>query len=117
VQIEQLAAGLQQLEAMGAALGNQQALAAPRESSRAYHWPQLGELGRRSTATSHTRPRRHHAHGLGAAEVHLGDGAIAPGLAEGRLLGAEGIEKGAAVIAKRLEHQLEISCGRDALGD
>ena len=45
--------------------------------------------------------------GLGAAEVHLGDAPIAPGLRKGRLLGAEGIEKGAAVITEGLAHQLQ----------
>jgi hypothetical protein len=31
------------------------------------------------------------AHGFGAADVRLGDGAITPGLRKYRLLGAEGI--------------------------
>ena len=66
-----------------AATGISKALAAPGESSTACHSPQLGEP----------------ASGLPPHPT--------PGLRKGRLLGAEGIEKGAAVIAEGLAHQLQ----------
>ena len=47
------------------------------------------------------------ARGFRAADVHLGDPAITPGLGKRRLLDAEGIEKRAAVIDERLAHQLK----------
>ena len=60
-----------------AATGISKALAVPGESSTACHSPQLGDPGLRSTASSHPRPAQR------------------PGI---RLLGAEGIDKGAAVM-------------------
>jgi len=47
------------------------------------------------------------ADGLGAAEVDLADGAIAPGLRERWLLGSEGIEKRATLVNEGLANQFD----------
>ena len=56
------------------------------------------------------------AHRFSAAEVYLGDGAITPGLREGRLLGAKGIEESSAMVGKGLDYWLKHSGYRGGKG-
>jgi len=122
MEVEQLAARFQHLEAMGTALRNQQCIGSP---GRQLHGVPLaagrgiGPQIHRHIPDAAAQAADHlglavgwrlqmepsdRAHCFGAANVYLYDVPISPGLGEGKLLSAKGIQKRAAVVAKGLAH-------------